>query len=87
LNDRKRGAALLAAFALLPLAHAGTVSATPGTFNGTIVFNAPVQPDSMTIDARDATNTFTANANATQSQAACPAGAGKRHGSVGGGVV
>jgi hypothetical protein len=41
----------------------------------------------MTIDARDATNTFTANANATQGQAACPAGAGKRHGSVGGGVV
>jgi hypothetical protein len=28
----------------------------------------------MTIDARDATNTFTANANATQGQAACPAG-------------
>ncbi|HJZ97022.1 MAG TPA: hypothetical protein VKE70_10990 [Candidatus Solibacter sp.] len=42
---------MLAALILHPLAQAGNVSATPGTFSGTIVFNAPVQPDSMTVDA------------------------------------
>ena len=39
---------MLAALILHPLAQAGNVSATPGTFSGTIVFNAPDQPDSTT---------------------------------------
>jgi hypothetical protein len=72
--DRNIGVCALFTLAISTLAQAGPVSATPGTFTGTIVFNAPVQPDAMTIDARDATNTFTAHADATQGGALCPSG-------------
>jgi hypothetical protein len=65
-------------FAIAPPAQPGTVSATPGSFSGTIVYNGPAAPDSVSIDARDVTNTFTAHADATQGQPECPSGSATR---------
>ena len=67
-------AALTLCLAMAAPAPADTVSATPGYFTGTIVYNGPTQPDSVTIDARDVTNTFTAHADATQDKPSCVAG-------------
>ena len=57
---------------------AAAVSATPGVFQGVITFNsssaAPTVdfvPDSVTIDARDSTNTYSAHAVATQGGIGC----------------
>lgn len=56
-------------------AWAGPVSATPGTIQGVITFNAPFVPTSMEVDARDSSNLYTATANAVQNDPVnCPAG-------------
>jgi hypothetical protein len=51
-------------------AWAGPVSATPGTIQGVITFNAPFVPTSMEVDARDSSNQYTATANAVQNDPA-----------------
>jgi hypothetical protein len=56
-------------------AWAGPVSATPGTIQGVITFNAPFVPNSIEVDARDSANQYTATANAAQNDPGnCPAG-------------
>lgn len=58
----------------VPMAGAGTVSATPGTFTGVVTFNAPVIANSVEVDARDVTNNYTATAQATQNGPSCMPG-------------
>ena len=57
-----RSPLLAAALATLSLAARANnpVSATPGTISGVVRFHAPFVPDSLEVDARDATNTYTA---------------------------
>jgi hypothetical protein len=55
-------------------AWAGPVSATPGIIQGVVTFTAPFVPDSMTVDARDSNNLYTAQATAAQNGSSCVAG-------------
>src|SRR2546421_2294391 len=49
------------------------VSATPGVIQGVIHFIAPIVPDSITVDARDSNNKYTAQVTAVQGANGCSA--------------
>ena len=59
------GAIALAASGIFPAA-ASPVTATPGIIKGVVHFDAPLVPDSMEVDAQDATHMYNATAAAIQ---------------------